>query len=276
MLLISEERDAPALTQNVADSLESMYTVHTHISIIIIYAELRQMMKEPTKNDDEFAKKLFALKDAFLQYFSQAVIKSIQIDDAKDQFSADLQSTFSNGCSEFMKTYRSCVDKMNNGEELVQFLIDHNFSSYLNYQPLKKLAGDGCAAAIAVYEEMYNDLLNQLPLPRIASIFLKNPGLVPGRVIGFPTLQFQLMKPESYTSLLNWMKFLSQSLPSHIANVHEINGRIVFIYSIYPPCSLPNLFSIIQETSYAKDFQRHGVSITLDSFNACMLIKCSN
>ena len=233
------------------------------------------MMKEPTRNDDEFAKKLFALKDAFLQYFSREVIKSIQIDDAKDRFFADLQSTFANGCnSEFMKTYRSCVEKIHNGEELVQFLIDHNFSSYLNYQPLKKFAGDGCAA-VAVYEEMRNDLLNQLPLPHVASIFLKNPGLVPGRVIGFPTLQFQLMKPESYTSLLNWMESLPQPLPSHIANIHEINGRIVFIYSIYPPCSLPNLFSILKDPSYAEIFQRRGVSISLDSFNACMC-KCSN
>ena len=230
-------------------------------------------MKNPFESDDDLAKKLFTLKDVFHQYLSKEVANAIQIDDAKAQLYEDFKSTLTNGCNnEFMKVYKSCVDKICSSEDLIKFLIDYNFSSYLNYQPLKKLGGDDCAPAVAVYEKLYNDLLSQVSLTHIASVFQKNLSLVPGGVFGFPTLQFQLTKPDSYASLCNWIELLPQSLPSHIANVHKINGHIIFTYSIYPPCSLPYLFTSIQDQNCAKDFQRHGVSVTLDSFNSCMTL----
>ena len=191
------------------------------------------------------------------------VMKSLQVGDAKQRFQRILQSNFGFN-DELLKECRNRLEDVKEAFDLIRFLIDLNFSSYLNYEPLKDLASNDCAV-VDEYKMMHDDLLSQVSLPCIASIFRCNPGLVPGAIIGFPSLQFHLEQPQSYMSLQHWMKSLHPNLPSHIASIQaQSDGSIIITYSMYPPHYLYHVLSILQvESEYAKILSSKGVSTSL-------------
>lgn len=227
------------------------------------YTGCQRQLKKPANNDQDWAKKFRSLKEVFDHHVLPEVMKSLQVGDAKQRFLKILQSNFGFN-DEFLKECRNRLEDIKEAFDLIRFLIDLNFSSYLNYEPLKDLASNDCAV-VDKYKMMHDDLLSQVSLPCIASIFRCNPGLVPGAIIGFPSLQFHLEQPQLYTSLQHWMKSLHQNLPSHIASIQaQSDGSIIITYSMYPPHYLYHVLSILQvESEYAKILSSKGVSTSL-------------
>ncbi|XP_019860697.1 PREDICTED: uncharacterized protein LOC109589015 [Amphimedon queenslandica] len=210
-------------------------------------------IEKPAENERDWAKKFHYLKEMFGRHVLPPIKESIRVDDAKRRFRKTLHSNF--GCNEeFLKVHRCNLDKIDKVEDFVQFLIDLNFSSYLNYQHLKDLAGDDCAAYFSDYEMMYHDILSKVSLSHVASVFCNNPDLVPGGIIGFPTLKFELKQPKSYPTLQDWITSLHPQLPSHIATIEAGDDAesITITYTMYPPHFLSCVLSILEESEYVK------------------------
>lgn len=219
----------------------------------------RSQIEKPAENEQDWTKKFYYLKEMFDRHVLPPIMKLIRVDDAKRRFRKTLHNNF--GCNEeFLKVHRSDLDKIEKVEDFVQFLIDLNFLSYLNYQHLKELAGDDCAAHFADYEKLHDDVRSKVSLSHVASVFRNNPGLVPGRIIGFPTLRFELKQPDSHPTLQDWKEFLHPELPSHIAHIQAgDDGSITVTYTMYPPDFL-SCVSILKEPEFVKALLNNEVT----------------
>ncbi|XP_019854081.1 PREDICTED: uncharacterized protein LOC109583264 isoform X1 [Amphimedon queenslandica] len=212
----------------------------------------RSQIEKPAENEQDWTKKFYYLKEMFDRHVLPPIMELIRVDDAKRRFRKTLHNNF--GCNEeFLKVHRSDLDKIEKVEDFVRFLIDLNFLSYLNFQHLKELAGDDCAAYFSDYEKIYCNVFSEVSLPHIASVFRNNPGLVPGGIFGFPTLKFELKQPKSYPSLQDWITSLHPRLPSHIANIQAgDDGSVTITYTMYPPHNFSFVLSILEESDFVK------------------------
>lgn len=224
------------------------------------------MKREVPEKTEELATRFYILQEEFRK-LSEDVKKLLhsKVEASKKFVRSYLKTDENFGCNKaIFELYIQSVDKMEKAEDLVQFLIDHNFSSYLNHQLLKKmseLADNGCD--FAEYEKMRISLLKRVKFSSIDLLFRAYPDLVPGQAFGLPVLKYQLNQPSFFVSLYDWIDFLPHLLPSHIASIQNNGGSIAVTYSLFPSCSLIDVQCFFRESPESfKKFQDNEVLIS--------------
>ena len=227
------------------------------------------MIYEEIEEVHELAEVAYKLRDDSFPTLYLAVRRSLEahnvnLHDAKDLVCLALsQNHFS---SQEMEMYTAKLERVNDMKDLLAFLLNHHFISYINYALLRKiskLADDSnISNQFEQYEQKCTALFKKASINDIMEMFCQYPDLKPLTAIGLPCIVLRLRKHWRLKPFHTWNTTFAVKVPSSDSCLlHEIKENCVLITYAVLPSALPAVLKYLRDPTILKELEEIGVTV---------------
>ena len=227
------------------------------------------MIYEDIEEVQELAEIAYKLRDDSFPTLYIAVRRSLEahnvnLYEAKDLICLALsQNQFS---SQEMEMYTAKLERVNDMKDLLTFLLNHHFISYINYALLKRisrLANDSnINSQFEQYEQECTVLFKTASIKDIIEMFRQYPDLKPSSAIGIPHIALRLKKYWHFKSVHTWNTTFAVKVPSsHSCLLHEIKKNCILITYAVLPSVLSAVLKDLRDPAVLKELEHIGVTV---------------
>ena len=226
------------------------------------------MICEEIKYVQELAEIAYKLRDDSFPTLYIAVRRSLEthnvnLRDAKDLICLALsQSHFS---SEEMEMYTAKLERVNDMKDLLAFLLNHHFISYINYALLRKISrlvdDSNISNQFEQYEQKCTALFKKASIKDIMEMFRQYPDLKPLTAIGLPHIVLQLKKYWHLKPVHTWNTTVVKFPWSDSCLLHNIKKNCVLITYAILPSALPAVLKDLRDPAVLKELEDIGVTV---------------
>ena len=179
----------------------------------------------------------------------------------------------------YLTPIRNKIEAIKNVADLFEFLVEHNYISYLNYEVLREYAdmvpdNEVIKTKVKKYIEKYNKFIEEPAFAELIEVFTNHPDLHPTEVVGLPNIVVAIARDARTKSLGSWK---TKSWKTYVKSKREMiqnisTNSIVLTYAIFPT-DLVMVVNNMQSSQAKMHFQEMGVSVTIpkatqDSFES--------
>ena len=226
------------------------------------------MIHEEIEEMRELTEIAYKLRDDSFPTLYIAVRRSLEahnvnLYEAKDLICLALsQNQFS---SQEMEIYTAKLEKVNDMKDLLTFLLNHHFISYINYALLKRisrLANDSnINSQFEQYEQECTVLFKTASIKDIIEMFRQYPDLKPSSAIGLPHIVFRLTKQWHLKRISSWNAKFAKFPWSDSCSLDDIKNNCVLITYAVLPSVLPAVLKDLRDPAVLKELEDIGVTV---------------
>ena len=231
------------------------------LNVEMIYEEIEEVQK--------LAKIAYNLRDDNFPTLYIAVRRSLEdhnvnLRDAKDLICLALsQNHFS---SQEMEMYTAKLERVNDMKDLLAFLLNHHFISYINYALLRKISklvdDSNINYQFEQYEQKCTALFTTASINDIMEMFRQCPDLKPLTAIGLPHMVLRLKKHWRLKPVHTWNTTFSETVPSSDSCLlHEIKENCVLITYAVLPSAIPAILKDLRDAVVIEKLDNIGVTV---------------
>ena len=170
------------------------------------------------------------------------------------------------------RSVRKHLHKLNSistSQELLNYLIMHDFIGYLNYELLrvfeKVLGSKEIEAKLSYYHKSYSSYL-KFSFITIIKTFKERPDLAPASPIGLPDFQIHLQSQWHERSVYHWKQFFDSRFewaPDMI--VTSVTLKCVILTYAVLPLFASSVIRDLSNTEVLKELEKEGVTVKLST-----------
>ena len=165
-----------------------------------------------------------------------------------------------------LKEVTNSLQKVQDFNNLFDFLSDHHFIGYLNYNLLKSLSkliphDYDLMNQVDDYEKEYAELLHEISCNELVHLFDQSSDLSPTVPVGLPFVSFHLDSPWLPYRFYVWVLTLGKLSWSYYAFLKQLRKNCVIITYAILPCVLDDAMRDLKDPVILKELKDKGVTV---------------
>ena len=165
-----------------------------------------------------------------------------------------------------LKEVSNSLQKVQDFNNLFNFLSDHHFIGYLNYNLLKRLSkliphDHDLVNQVDDYEKKYAELLHQISCNELVHLFDQWSDLSPTVPVGLPFVSFRLDSPWLLYRFYTWVSTFGKFSWSYYAFLSQLKMNCIIITYAILPFVLDDVMRDLKDPVILKELKDKGVTI---------------
>ena len=168
--------------------------------------------------------------------------------------------------SQEMEIYTAKLEKVNDTKDLLAFLLNHHFISYINYALLRRISrlvdDSNINSQFEQYKQEYTALFKIASIKDIMEMFHQYPNLKPLTAIGLPLCMFRLNKHWRLKPVHTWNTTFAATFPwSDSCLLDDVKKNCVLITYAVLPSVLPAVLKDLRDPAVLMELEDIGVTV---------------
>jgi ankyrin repeat protein len=175
---------------------------------------------------------------------------------------------------ESVQCHIKTLKELNSVDDMLNFLVEHHFIGYLNYNLLKELIefyrNDELNFKLINYERDYIKLMNISTFKCLLRIFDEDSELCPSVAVGLPEIMFEVREPWINRDVGTWQDYMREKFSwFNSLMMEEVSVRCIAIKYVVYPRDYRNVIRDLRDPRIIAMLLEDG--ITVDCYSVCLV-----